>query len=165
MVRENNVSLSWFLAHFLFKVVMMIIVMVVTNIWVSSDDMPEAWLTTLYRLIFFSFDAFLQGLPIHGLTFFFLGSMSAPVGWCLLSYSLGILAAGSQVLMHFCTLKRRTSWITTHPHCQARIPRHWRKGACGVVTEAQSQVGPARWSQPGASTSTTQGPPNVQAEP
>lgn len=74
---------------------------------------------------------------------FLLGSMSAPVGWCLLSYSLGILAAGSQVLMHFCTLKKRTSWVTTHPHCQAKIPRHQRKGACRVVTEAQSQVGPA----------------------
>lgn len=51
MVRENNVSLSWFLDHFLFKVVIMIIVMVVTNILVSSDDMPEALLPALYHLI------------------------------------------------------------------------------------------------------------------
>lgn len=71
VVRENNVSLSWFLAHFLFKVVIMSIIMVVTNILVSSDDMPEALLSAVYHLIFFSFDAFLQGLSIHDVAFCF----------------------------------------------------------------------------------------------
>ena len=60
---------------------------------------------------------------------FLWGSMSATAEW-LLSYSLWILAVRTRAFMHFCALKRRTSWITTHPHPQGRIPRHWRKGMC-----------------------------------
>lgn len=58
--------------------------------------------------------------------------MSVTVGRWLLISSVWILAVRPRVLMHFCTLKRRTSWMTTHPHSHARIPRHWWKGAGGA---------------------------------
>ena len=84
-----------------------------------------------YLLSFFSLYTFLQGLRMHSVALCF--PVRQHVCHCrewLLSYSLWILAVRTRAFMHFCALKRRTSWITTHPHPQGRIPRHWRKGMC-----------------------------------